>query len=33
MFVVVERRAVEPVLPLKLFRDRTFSAASAVPAG
>jgi len=27
-FVLVERRAAEPVIPLKLFRNRTFSAAS-----
>jgi EmrB/QacA subfamily drug resistance transporter len=29
-FILVERRAAEPVLPLKLFRNRVFSAASAV---
>ncbi|MGP7998777.1 MAG: DHA2 family efflux MFS transporter permease subunit, partial [Streptosporangiaceae bacterium] len=29
-FVLVERRAAEPVLPLSLFRNRVFSAASAV---
>jgi EmrB/QacA subfamily drug resistance transporter len=29
-FVVVERHAAEPVLPLRLFRNRVFSAASAV---
>ncbi|MBO0776817.1 MAG: MFS transporter, partial [Actinobacteria bacterium] len=29
-FVLVERRAVEPVLPLRLFGNRVFSAASAV---
>jgi predicted MFS family arabinose efflux permease len=29
-FVAVERRAAEPVLPLHLFRNRVFSAASAV---
>ena len=29
-FVLVERRAAEPVLPLYLFRNRVFSAASAV---
>src|SRR5207249_4016969 len=29
-FVVVERRAREPVLPLRLFRKRTVSAATAV---
>jgi MFS family permease len=29
-FVVAERRAAEPVLPLRLFRNRVFSAASAV---
>jgi EmrB/QacA subfamily drug resistance transporter len=29
-FVFVERRATEPVLPLRLFRDRTFSVVSAV---
>ena len=29
-FVLVERKAVEPVLPLKLFRNRIFSAASAI---
>jgi EmrB/QacA subfamily drug resistance transporter len=28
-FVLVERRAAEPVIPLSLFRNRTFSAASA----
>src|SRR3954467_7215137 len=28
-WVIVERRAAEPVIPLKLFRNRTFSAASA----
>src|SRR4051812_11042051 len=30
VFVLVERRAVEPVIPPALFRNRTFSAASAV---
>jgi EmrB/QacA subfamily drug resistance transporter len=30
LFLVVERRAAEPVLPLRLFRDRTFAAASAI---
>ena len=29
-FVVVERRAAEPVLPLRLFRDRTFSLAAII---
>ncbi|HEY7235583.1 MAG TPA: MDR family MFS transporter [Gemmatimonadaceae bacterium] len=29
-FVLVERRAVEPVLPLRLFANRTFAVASAV---
>lgn len=29
-FAAVERRAVEPVVPLRLFRDRTFNVASAV---
>jgi EmrB/QacA subfamily drug resistance transporter len=29
-FVLVERRAVEPVIPLRLFRGRTFSLASAI---
>jgi EmrB/QacA subfamily drug resistance transporter len=29
-FVLAERRAAEPVLPLRLFRNRVFSAASAV---
>jgi EmrB/QacA subfamily drug resistance transporter len=30
LFVLVERRAAEPVLPLEIFRDRTFSAATVV---
>ncbi|GEC07773.1 EmrB/QacA family drug resistance transporter [Streptomyces spinoverrucosus] len=30
VFVVVERRAAEPVLPLKLFRIRTFALAAAI---
>lgn len=30
LFAVVERRAVEPVLPLRLFGDRVFSASSGV---
>jgi EmrB/QacA subfamily drug resistance transporter len=30
LFIVVERRAAEPVLPLRLFANRVFSAASAV---
>ncbi|HLI53720.1 MAG TPA: MFS transporter [Acidimicrobiales bacterium] len=30
VFIVVERRAVEPVLPLRLFSNRVFSASSAV---
>ena len=30
MFVLVERRAEEPILPLSLFRNRTFTATSAV---
>ncbi|WP_171112126.1 MULTISPECIES: MFS transporter [Streptomyces] len=30
VFVVVERRAAEPVLPLKLFRTRTFALAAAI---
>jgi EmrB/QacA subfamily drug resistance transporter len=30
IFALVERRAVEPVLPLKLFRNRVFSSASAI---
>jgi len=30
MFFLVERRAVEPVLPLRLFADRTFNLASAI---
>ena len=30
MFVLVERRAKEPILPLSLFRNRTFTATSAV---
>jgi MFS family permease len=30
LFVLVERRAVEPILPLSLFRNRIFSATSAV---
>lgn len=30
VFALVERRAKEPVLPLKLFRNRIFSAASAI---
>lgn len=29
-FIVVERRAVEPVLPLRLFRNRTFTLSSGV---
>ena len=29
-FVAVERRAAEPVLPLRLFRDRTFALTSAI---
>lgn len=29
-FVLVERRAAEPVIPLSLFRNRTFSAAAAI---
>ena len=29
-FVLVERRAAEPVIPLRLFRNRVFSAASAI---
>jgi MFS family permease len=29
-FVLVERRAAEPILPLSLFRNRTFSVASAI---
>ena len=30
LFLLVERRAVEPVIPLRLFKNRTFSAASAI---
>ena len=30
LFVVVERRAAEPILPLALFRNRTFSVTSAI---
>ncbi len=30
VFIIVERRAAEPVLPLKLFRNRVFSASSAI---
>jgi len=30
IFVVVERRAVEPILPLNLFRNRVFSASSLI---
>ena len=30
IFVLVERRAEEPVIPLRLFRNRVFSAASAI---
>lgn len=30
LFIVVERRAAEPVLPLRLFGDRAFAASSAV---
>ncbi len=30
VFALVERRAVEPILPLKLFRNRVFAAASAI---
>ncbi|WP_020578185.1 MDR family MFS transporter [Actinopolymorpha alba] len=29
-FILVERRAVEPVLPLRLFRDRNFAASTAM---
>jgi hypothetical protein len=29
-FVLVERRATEPVVPLELFRNRTFSVTSAI---
>ena len=29
-FVAIERRAAEPILPLRLFRDRVFSVASAI---
>jgi EmrB/QacA subfamily drug resistance transporter len=29
-FIVVERRAAEPVLPLRLFRDRNFSASAGI---
>ena len=30
LFVLIERRAAEPILPLGLFRDRVFSTASAI---
>ncbi len=30
LFVMIERRAAEPILPLGLFRDRVFSTASAI---
>jgi hypothetical protein len=30
LFIVVERRAAEPILPLALFRNRTFSVTSAI---